>query len=465
MPPMPGAGGPRLIVDQLGEFFEVEELTPDIDAVPETVKVLMIIDLSILDEDALRAVDRFVYEGGRALVFVDPLIESTEGGMPREPGARAGDMEMLLEAWGVRLVEDRVAGDLATARQVSAGGINAPVASYLPWLELGADRFDQGDPIFANIERINVASAGILEPTDGAEDRVLPIIQTTSQSQAIEVDKLRFRPDIVALLRDFKSDDASITLAARVSGDARPAFPSDQATSEEPDPDAPADGTTDGEAGGGATRNGDEAAADDADSVPDPPAKPIEVVVVADIDMLYDRFWVTVQEFFGRQLYQPTANNADLVVNTIENLGGDPVLVGLRGRGTSDRPFKLLDEIRQQAELRFRAQENRLQDRLSALEQRLVEVEARAGPTGEILLTEDDTRAIDQFRAEQVSVRRELRDVQHALRSDIESIQGLIKVLNIAVVPALLCFGALIVFGIQRSRRSAARRMASASRP
>ncbi len=461
MPPMPGAEGPRLIIDQLGEFFEVEDLTPDIDAVPEGINVLVIIGLNALDEDALRAVDRFVYEGGRALVFVDPLVESQQGGLPPEPEARAGEMQALLEAWGVRLIEDKVAGDLGSARQVSAGAPGSPVTQYPPWVSLGQDRFDVGDPVMANIERLNLASAGILEVVEGAAERVTSLIQTSPQAQAIDAARLGPRPDFVGILRGFRPEGTPITLAARIAGEAKPAFPAQFADAAEPTGEAAeavaAESASEGDAGGA-----DAAVSGGPAETADPPAQPIRAIVVADVDMLYDRFWVSTRDFFGQQLYVPTANNADFVINAIEDLSGNPVLIGLRGRGTSHRPFTLIEDIRRDAELQFRAQENRLRERLTALEQRLAEVQERTGPGGEILLTDEDRQAIEQFRAEQLAVRSELRDVQRALRSDLEWVEGLIKALNIAFVPALLGVGALAVYAVQRSRRSAGRRATAA---
>src|ERR1700756_4309051 len=51
-------------------------------------------------------------------------------------------------------------------------------------------------------------------------------------------------------------------------------------------------------------------------------AQPINLVVVADSDMLDDRFWAQTQNFFGRQVVVPVAGNADFVANAIDVLAG-----------------------------------------------------------------------------------------------------------------------------------------------
>ena len=77
---MPRAAPPPLLVlDQIREFFTVEDIEPETATIADKVKTLMIADLKGLSGDALRAVDRFVHDGGRALVFADPLVETSRG--------------------------------------------------------------------------------------------------------------------------------------------------------------------------------------------------------------------------------------------------------------------------------------------------------------------------------------------------------------------------------------------------
>jgi len=54
-------------------------------------------------------------------------------------------------------------------------------------------------------------------------------------------------------------------------------------------------------------------------------AQPINIVVVADTDILDDRFWLQKQEFFGQRVLVPTANNGDFVANSIEVLAGGTI--------------------------------------------------------------------------------------------------------------------------------------------
>src|SRR6185369_4863706 len=100
-------------------------------------------------------------------------------------------------------------------------------------------------------------------------------------------------------------------------------------------------------------------------------AQPISIVVVADTDMLDDKFWLQKQEFFGQRVLVPTANNGDFVANAIEVLAGGEDLVGLRSRGTSARPFEVVETIQREARARYSAEERALQAKLKETQAKL----------------------------------------------------------------------------------------------
>lgn len=429
----PAVPPPLLVLDQLREFFTVEDIDPQASSIPETVKTLMIIDLARLGGEMLRAVDRFVHQGGRALVFADPYIESLP--MPRPPAENAAapeDVAKLLRAWGVVLVDGKVAGDIDGARRVSSGERGGTVGEYVPWISLGRSNFDTGDPVMANVERLNLATSGILEPAQPSAVTFTPMVFTGPRAMAIDVGKVQGRlPDIMGLLREYQPGGKPLTLAARIVGPAPAAFAVAPPAEGKPAAEAAAPTET----------------------------KPVQLIVVADADMLYDRFWVQVSDFFGQRVEVPNANNADFVVNAVENLAEADALIGLRGRGTSYRPFTLIDELRRDAETLYRSKEQALQQRLKDLEQQLQGVRQRGDAQGgEVMLSADDKAAIERFRGEMLAVRKDLRNVQHALRSDIERLEERIKLANIAAVPLLLCAVGGGVALTRRLRRSKAKR-------
>lgn len=437
----PGAAmgrGPRpwAITAQLSEFFELRPLGNDINAIDKDVAVLLVINPTTFTDNTLYAIDQFVIGGGRAMVFVDPHTDTAALAPPT--GAPGADFSKLLTAWGVALVKDKVAGDLQAARRVNFGGAAAAIGDYVGWLGLDRSHLDTKDVALSDIQSLNIATAGILEPIDGATTKFSPLVRTGSQSMAIDAAKFVGRPDVAALFRDFVPANKRLTIAARISGDAASAYP------------------------GGAPKKADkEAAKPDGEAAKMPAhmaksAKPVNLVVVSDADMLHDTFWVEVRNFLGQTVQVPTSNNADFVINVLDNLMGSEALIGLRGRGRAARPFTMVESIRLDAERQYRVKEKELRAKLEDVRKRLESYERpeRAGAAGggEAILSAKEKEAIEGFRAEMVSVRRDLRGVQHALRRDIETLDGWLKFLNIAAVPIVLAL-VMVLGGRLRRRR------------
>ena len=67
--------------------------------------------------------------------------------------------------------------------------------------------------------------------------------------------------------------------------------------------------------------------------------------------------------------------------------------------------------------------------------------------------------AIEKFRSEMLTIRKDLRDVQLALRQDIEGLERWLKFVNIGLIPVLIALAAVAlgVFRARARRRAAAR--------
>jgi ABC-type uncharacterized transport system involved in gliding motility auxiliary subunit len=168
------------------------------------------------------------------------------------------------------------------------------------------------------------------------------------------------------------------------------------------------------------------------------------IIVVGDVDMLADHLWVQVQSFFGQQIANTFASNGAFVINSLENLSGSSDLIGVRSRASFTRPFTRVDALRADAESRFRETEQRLQQELDETERRLVELQSAREDSGNILLTAEQQGEIDRFVDQRASIRKDLRAVQRGLDEDIERLGTVLKIINIALVPALLAIFALI---------------------
>ena len=180
--------------------------------------------------------------------------------------------------------------------------------------------------------------------------------------------------------------------------------------------------------------------------------------------MLADSFWVRVQDFFGQKIVVPSANNGDFVINALDNLAGSSALISLRSRGVTSRPFHTVEAIQKEAELRYRSKEQELLEKLQEVETKLKDLQTteKGDSKGKaVILSSKQKEAIDRFRQLMITTRMELRQVQRALRQDIDWLDGFLKVINIGAMPLVVVIFA-VALGLWR-RAKARRRMAPAS--
>ena len=403
---------PWMVLEEIRQQFQIESLQANVDQIPDKVSVLLLVHPKQLAEQTLYAIDQFVLRGGKLLVFVDPFSEADTGmGMPGEPVEQSSDLTPLFKAWGLRLVPDQVLGDGAYAMAVGMGQGQRPVR-HAAWLSLPKASLDQDDVSTAGLESITVATAGLLEPLEGAKTRFVPLIQSSQYAMPFDAKRFAALDNPESLIRELQPTGERYTLAARISGPVQSAFP-------------------DGIEG----RKDGLKAADN-----------INVIAVADTDLLTDRLWVQVQDFFGQRVPQPWADNGAFAINALDNLAGSDALISVRSRGRFNRPFEVVERLQRDAEVQFREKEDALQKRLAATEEQLAALQQNPDPSKTQELTPEQQATVQQFLREKVAIRRELRDVRFQLNADIEALGRTLKFLNIALVPLLLTLGVLALW-------------------
>jgi ABC-type uncharacterized transport system involved in gliding motility auxiliary subunit len=432
---------PWIVVEQVRELFELLPLEPGIREVPEEVDVLMLVHPKGLPDETRYAIDQFVMRGGRALVFVDPNAETDPGTSPGMPGMmmpgadRSSNPKALLASWGVEMPEDEVVGDLSAAIRVRAQAQGRLVTIDYPlWMTLGGDALAVDDLVTSNLGSVTLASPGHLLPLEDSGLEVRPLIRASDSAALFPRATVQNLSDPQAVLRDYQPAGERFVLAVRVTGAARSAFP-----------DGPPAPKTDGAEAPPAAEA--ERPAHIAESRGD-----INVVVVADADMLADQFWVQVQDLLGSRIAIPTSGNGPMVVNALDNLTGSSALIDIRSRGGFVRPFTVVNDLRREAELKFREQEQRLINRLEETERQLGELESTRQGDDVPVLTEEQRNALIDFRKERLQIRKDLREVRRSLRASIERLEARMKFANVALVPILIGIGGLVV-GLARMRR------------
>lgn len=421
-----GAQPPWQIIEQIRGEFDTQFLASDASEIPADVDLLMLVQPRDLSPDLLYAIDQFVVAGGPVLAFADPhseigsAITQSRGGMP---GLNDGfDFGPLLEAWGVVIDTETFVGDRGRGIQVSAGGPR-PV-QYIAWISTLAEDFAERDIITGALEKISFGSAGAVQSRGGSDILVSPLINSSADAMAVETQSIRFQPRPDQLLSEFEPADQPFTLAARLTGVFQSAYP-----------EGPPEGV-------------------DAQTEHQNSASDIStIILVADSDMLDDRFWVGQGSFFN----QPIADNGNFVLNALEILSGGQGLADLRSRGVSQRPFTVFEALEAEAAIQFQAQEEALTDEIATISERLRALQT--GPGGiadgaDRLLSDEQEAEIAQSEQRLLAIRAELRDVQRSLRENVEAERTRLLIFNIGLMPALVVVAALIVAFVRSRRRS-----------
>lgn len=433
---------PWVIYAQAEQLFDVRPLEPAAAKLDPDVNVLVLVHPKNLSPATQFAIDQYALRGGHILAFVDPLSEADSSGSdPRNPMAamaadKSSHLGELLTAWGVKFDATQVVADRGQALSVSMHQGEPPV-EHLGVLGLDKASFNPDDVITAGLSNVNVAVAGHLEPIPGADVKFEPLLQSSTDAELLPVERFRILFDPATLREGFKPTGVRYTIGARITGKVRTAFPNG----------APAGVTL--PAGAAPLKAA---------------VQPLNLVVIADTDLLADYLWVHAQDFFGQRMVQAWASNGDLVLNALDNLAGSDDLISVRGRATFTRPFERVEKLRRTAEDRFRDKEHELEQQLQATEQKLTALQSKGGGEnqGALIVTPEEQQEIEHFEQEKIRIRKELRAVRAGLDADIRRLGTEIKIVDIVVIPAAF---ALLALGFAAWRRRARSRRPAEQQP
>lgn len=437
---------PWQISVQMKELFDVKTIAPDAAEIPADVKVIMLVHPKGISEKMQYLLDQFVLKGGRLMVFVDPYCEadSPPGINPMQAMQipHNSDLKKLFDAWGIELASEQFVGDRGSALKVQMGTQGRPeTVSFVAWLGLMKDKgnFDSGDSVTGSLQQVNMAAAGSLTKKANATVTFQPIVMSTTDAMPEDTKQLQMMPDPKKMLADFKPTGQKYTLAARLGGKVKTAFPAgdpnkpaapDGKPSETPQPGHIAESTED-----------------------------MNVIVVADCDMLTDRFWVQESRLGNLLLgYQKMADNGDFVIQALDNLTGSSDMISVRARGKFQRPFDRVEQIRKDAETKFRAREQELTAKQTEIETKINEMQTRRPDGSGVLLTPEMQTQLTEYRKAQLQARKDLREVKYQSGKDERALETRLKIINMATMPLAIGVFAigLSIYRVNRRRTSKA---------
>lgn len=432
--PLPQSSPAWYLFEGLDEDYDVRRLDPGVETISPEIDELLVVHPKNFSPRTVFAIDQFLLQGGNLLVFVDPLAFA-------DPAIRSGgygggqpnsDLPRLFAAWGINYNANEVTADLNAATRMTQRGRNPTYLSLQAGQDSEYSQINSNDMVTADLEYIQLPYAGAFSG-DGVDGlTVTPLLTSSPDSDGINAVTMRMNPEAVD--RQFKNSHQSRRIAVRLHGRFPTAFP--DGPPEDPAADDPAADRVDP---AHLTESSEESA----------------VILVADVDMLLDD--VCVRRPAGLPFIQILNDNMHFFANAVEQLCGATELISLRARGRSVRPFDRVEKIAARAQAEWMDEYESLQAKQAETRQQLSLLQTQKDPNQRDILSPGQKQALERYEREDRETSLRLREVQKALRRDIDRLGAWLKVINIVGMPLLVGIAG-ISFGVYRKRRMRAAR-------
>lgn len=417
-----------MFITELEKDYEVVEVPLASEDIPEDIDLLIVHHPKEITDGTQYAIDQFLMRGGRLIAFVDPFCRYDQATnpmnpmMPQMPGLSS--LPALFEAWGVDFINEKIVVDEELAYRAPAG-MGQPAQVMPTVLRLNTDTVNQDDPVVNTLDRLLMADVGYFtagELMDGLSQDML----IHSSMQAGLVERLRAMRADRTLLDDLATMDTQLTLAMRVSGSFKSAFPAGRPGSDE------------------VGESSEHLAATETDTA---------VILVADADMIFDDFWVQRVRMMGQAMAMIQGDNFFFLQNAIEQLTGDPSLISIRSRGITNRPLEELNKFEREAEARWAEEREKFVEEQQEVVDRLNDLQrTKTDASQQMIWSEDQLAELQRLEEKRIEVRKKLRELEKETRRQKDKLKNQITWINIALVPFLLAhFG--IILAVFRSRR------------
>jgi len=446
---------PWTIVQQLRKKYEVKSVATDVNEITD-VDILLVIHPKELPEQALFAIDQFVLNGGKTIVCVDPhsMVDKPDRMAMQmgRPPSQSSDLNVLLRNWGLEMPANTFAGDKNLMLPMP-GGPNRRPENLISFLNLTPNWkcFNNENVITAELNQVNVLFAGVLKEVVGSDEEEsnteiqrTPLLMTTNRGNSWTVSSpyelMVMDPSL--LMGKFIDGDGvnPVHMAYLVTGRFKSSFPEGI----EIEVDSSAEGPS-------------EEGKDPNDKkktirlIPDlkEATEVCAVAVFADVDFISDMLAYRDFYVFGKV---PNADNAALILNTIDDLGGSSDLISIRSRGNFRRPFVVVDRIEREAEAETAKELTVIEIKIAGFNRELQSILASAKKGEEEVVGSSILQKRRDLELEIQRANSEKRVIQMKRREDIDSLGGKLQRANTLMAPAVILI-IVIVVSVRRSIR------------
>ncbi|MHC4734266.1 MAG: hypothetical protein ACYTDW_07350 [Planctomycetota bacterium] len=148
----------------------------------------------------------------------------------------------------------------------------------------------------------------------------------------------------------------------------------------------------------------------------------------------------------------PNGDNAALMLNVIDDLGGSSDLISIRSRGNFRRPFVVVDRIEREAEAETAKELAAIELKIAGFNKELQSILASAKEGQEEVIGSSIVQKRRELELEIQRANSEKRVIQMKRREQIDSLGGKLQRANTLIAPVVILI-IVIVVSVRRSIR------------
>ena len=400
--------GEYTILEELSYFYDFEFLDTDVESF-EGIDLLIVYHPSDISDKTEYAVEQFILNGGKSVIFVDPFFEKNDH------SNKSSNLENVLKTLNINynsnvILDGAQATRLQTQQNIT-DNTSLQTMLKLNWPEVRGQFINQAEEIGDGLSLIRLVSPGGLSPlNDESEISYTPIMSSSEVTMDLPMKEVH---DPIKLINNFQPTGISYDFGVKLNGIAKSNFNDFEFKN---------------------------------DNHLETSSKNINVVVFSDADFIRNAFWARIQKFLDTNVIEATSDNGSLVTNVFDSMTGYDEFIDLRNKEAPFRPFVVVQKLQAEAEQMYLGQEQQLQ---AQLDNTLNQIQNLSGgrDVESVNLSDKQLMELANFQLQVENTRKQLREVRRNLSKDIDRLANQINILNTFLIPVLLI---LLMFFIPR---------------
>ena len=295
--------GEYTILEELSYFYDFEFLDTDIEGF-ENIDLLMVYHPSDISEKTEYAIEQFILNGGKTVIFLDPFFEKNDH------SNKKSNLENILKTLNINFNENIIldgaqATRLQTQQNIS-DNTSLQTMLKLNWPEVRGQYINQQEEIGNGLSLVRIVSPGGLTPlNEDSEIDYIPLISSSNVTMDLPMKEVL---DPIELINNFQPTGIEYDFGVKLTGKTSSQF-------------------------------------DDFEFKKDThisySTNNINVVLFSDADFIRNPFWARVQKFLDTNVIETTSDNGSLITNVLDSLTGFDEFINLRNKETPFRPLWL----------------------------------------------------------------------------------------------------------------------------